>query len=40
LLIGQSADTFGYNPLFIALAALDILAAAVLWSLLRNPQKA
>lgn len=39
LLIGQSADTFGYNPLFIALAALDLLAAAVLWSLLRNPQK-
>ncbi|MEP7350261.1 MAG: MFS transporter [Sphingorhabdus sp.] len=37
LLIGQSADTFGYNPLFIALAALDILAAVVLWSLLRNP---
>ena len=39
LLIGQSADTFGYNPLFIALAALDLLAAAVLWSLLRNPPK-
>jgi ACS family hexuronate transporter-like MFS transporter len=39
LLIGQSADTFGYNPLFIALAALDLLAAAVLWSLLRNPKK-
>jgi len=36
LLIGQSADTFGYNPLFIALAALDLLAAAVLWSLLRT----
>lgn len=37
LLIGQSADTFGYNPLFVALAALDLLAAVVLWSLLRNP---
>ncbi|MBY0392881.1 MAG: MFS transporter [Novosphingobium sp.] len=37
LLIGQSADVFGYNPLFVALAGLDLLAAAVLWSLLRNP---
>ncbi|MFO1254116.1 MAG: MFS transporter [Sphingomonadaceae bacterium] len=36
LLIGQSADTFGYNPLFIALAGLDLLAAVVLWTLLRN----
>jgi len=36
LLIGQSADQFGYNPLFVALAALDLLAAVVLWSLLRN----
>ncbi len=35
LLIGQSADVFGYNPLFVALAALDLLAAVVLWSLLR-----
>lgn len=37
LLIGQSADTFGYNPLFVALAALDLLAAVVLWGLLRAP---
>lgn len=35
-LIGQSADSFGYNPLFVALAGLDLLAAAVLWTLLRN----
>ena len=34
--IGKSADVFGYNPLFVALAALDLLAAAVLWSLLRT----
>ncbi|MBV1686713.1 MFS transporter [Novosphingobium sp. G106] len=34
--IGRSADVFGYNPLFVALAALDLLAAAVLWSLLRT----
>lgn len=37
LLIGQSADVFGYNPLFVALAGLDLLAAVVLWSLLRSP---
>jgi ACS family hexuronate transporter-like MFS transporter len=37
LLIGQSADKFGYDPLFIALAGLDLVAAVVLWSLLRNP---
>ena len=36
LLIGQSADLFGYNPLFVALAGLDLLAAVVLWALLRN----
>lgn len=35
LLIGQSADAWGYDPLFAALAALDLLAAVVLWSLLR-----
>lgn len=34
--IGQSADVFGYNPLFIALAVLDLIGAAVLWSLLRS----
>ncbi len=36
LLIGQSADSFGYNPLFVTLAALDILGAVVLWALLRE----
>ena len=34
--IGKSADVFGYNPLFVALACLDLMAAAVLWWLLRN----
>ncbi len=34
--IGKSADAYGYDPLFVALAALDILAAILLWSLLRN----
>lgn len=36
LLIGQSADVFGYNPLFVALAGLDLLAAVVLWGLLNS----
>lgn len=40
LLIGQSADQFGYNPLFMALAALDLVAVAVLWSLLRSGRRA
>lgn len=39
LLIGQSADTWGYNPLFVALAGLDLLAAVVLWGLLRHPDR-
>lgn len=35
-LIGASADTFGYNPLFVALAGLDLLGAVALWALLRK----
>ena len=35
-LIGKSADVYGYSPLFAALGFLDIAAAVVLWSLLRN----
>lgn len=38
LIIGQSADSFGYNPLFVALGVLDVLGAVVLWSLLRSPR--
>lgn len=38
--IGQSAESFGYNPLFVALAALDLIGAAVLWSLLRRSRAA
>lgn len=34
LLIGQSADSYGYDPLFIALAALDLVGAVVLWGML------
>lgn len=36
LLIGQSADVYGYNPLFVALAGLDLVGAAMLWMLLRG----
>lgn len=39
LLIGQSADIFGYSPLFVMLGALDIIGMAVLWILLRNRPK-
>lgn len=37
-LIGKSADSYGYDPLFVALAALDVVAAIVLWALLRRPR--
>jgi MFS transporter, ACS family, hexuronate transporter len=40
VLIGQSADTYGYNPLFVALAALDLVGALVLWGLLRETRHA
>ena len=36
LMIGQSADAWGYNPLFVALAALDLVGTAALWALLRG----
>ncbi|KAF0183622.1 MAG: MFS transporter ACS family hexuronate transporter [Hyphomonadaceae bacterium] len=36
VLIGKSADQFGYDPLFVALACFDLIAAVVLWSLLRQ----
>lgn len=35
-LIGQSADRFGYGPLFAALGVLDLLAAGLLWTILRR----
>jgi MFS transporter, ACS family, hexuronate transporter len=35
-LIGKSADVYGYGPLFVALAALDLVGAVVLWVLLRG----
>jgi ACS family hexuronate transporter-like MFS transporter len=40
LAIGQSADIFGYNPLFVMLGLFDIMGAIVLWTLLRGPRPA
>ncbi len=40
LAIGQSADTYGYDPLFVALGALDVIGAIVLWILLRGRREA
>ena len=34
--IGKSADVYGYDPLFVALAGLELLGAVVLWGLLRG----
>lgn len=39
LVIGQSVDVFGYNPLFVALGMLDIAGAAILWAVLRKPDR-
>jgi ACS family hexuronate transporter-like MFS transporter len=36
LLIGQSADSYGYDPLFVALAGLDLIGVLMLWALLRG----
>lgn len=40
LLIGQSADVYGYGPLFVALGALDLIGMAILWFLLRRGKTA
>lgn len=36
LVVGALADTLGFSPLFAALAVLDILAAIVIWTVLKN----
>jgi MFS transporter, ACS family, hexuronate transporter len=38
-IIGQSADLYGYEPLFAALGVLDVLAAIVLWTLLVDARR-
>jgi ACS family hexuronate transporter-like MFS transporter len=39
LAIGGLVATVGYTPFFIALAVLDLLGAALLWSLVREPTR-
>jgi len=35
--LGQRVDQIGYTPVFILLAALDIVAAIVAWTIIRKP---
>ena len=37
LLIGGLVATVGYNPFFVALGVLDLVAAVVLWTVVREP---
>jgi ACS family hexuronate transporter-like MFS transporter len=39
LLIGTLVSKIGYSPFFIGLAALDLLGAVVLWTLVREPRR-
>ncbi|AXW64066.1 MFS transporter (plasmid) [Ralstonia solanacearum] len=39
LAVGTLASTIGYNPLFAALALFDIVAAIVMWNVLREPRR-
>jgi ACS family hexuronate transporter-like MFS transporter len=39
-LIGGLVMTIGYTPFFVALAAFDLLGAALLWTLVRAPKEA
>jgi ACS family hexuronate transporter-like MFS transporter len=36
LLMGGLVASVGYDPFFIALGLLDLLGAAILWTLVRN----
>jgi MFS transporter, ACS family, hexuronate transporter len=38
LLIGGLVTTVGYTPFFVGLAVLDLLGAAILWTLVREPE--
>jgi ACS family hexuronate transporter-like MFS transporter len=38
LLIGTLVTRIGYSPFFIGLAALDLLGAVLLWTLVREPR--
>jgi len=36
LIVGVLATRIGYNPLFVALAAFDIIGAVVVWNMLKT----
>jgi MFS transporter, ACS family, hexuronate transporter len=38
LIIGSLVAAIGYTPFFVVLAALDLVGAAVLWTLVREPK--
>jgi MFS transporter, ACS family, aldohexuronate transporter len=38
LLIGSLVTSIGYSPFFVGLAALDLLGAVLLWTVVREPQ--
>ena len=38
--LGQHIDQIGYNPVFVMLAVLDLVAAAVAWTVIHKPAKA
>lgn len=38
LLLGQMVDQVGYGPFFILLGVLDLVGAALLWTLVRKPK--
>jgi len=38
LLLGQMVDQVGYTPFFILLGVLDLIGAALLWTLVRKPK--
>jgi ACS family hexuronate transporter-like MFS transporter len=39
MLIGGLVATIGYTPFFVGLAVLDLVGAAVLWSVVRDPAR-
>ena len=38
LLMGALVASIGYTPFFISLAALDLLGAVILWTVVREPR--
>lgn len=40
LIVGGLAEVIGYSPLFVMLAAFDLIGVVVLWGLLRSEKPA